>query len=1621
FSGHGSALAQAYNHMIMPLAHPRDKYTQVLWGIRDFQHRFGRRPEGLWLPETAVDLETLDIMAAMGIRFTILAPHQAQRVRKMGSRAWRDVAGARIDPSMPYRLRLPSGRTIDLFFYDGPISRAVAFEGLLANGETFARRLLSGFSDSRSWPQLMHIATDGETYGHHHRHGDMALAYALHHLESERLARITNYGEHLERFPPTHEVEIFEGSSWSCIHGVERWKSDCGCNSGMHGGWRQTWRAPLRQALDWLRDTLAPLYEERASTLLKDPWQARNEFIAVVLERTPDNVDRFFADHARTPLDQRQRVEALKLLELQRHAMLMYTSCGWFFDEISGIETVQVLQYAGRAIQLAREVLDRDLEGDFLGMLERAESNIPEHRNGAHVYEKFVKPAMVDLEKVGAHYAISSLFESYPDRADVSCYVVDRTHQHTLQAGKARLALGRATVTSRVTEESLAIVFGAVYFGDHAVNGGVKPFRDEASYQALLQEASEAFDRADLPQVLRVLDRHFDGATYSLKSLFRDEQRKILTPIVEATLAEAEAVYRQIYEHQAPLMRHLEELGMPVPRAFHTAAEVVLSTELRRASQQDDLDVDRIRRLLEEARRWNVALDQAGLGYILKQRMERMMERFQATVTDLPLLLKVEATADLIRAFALNVDLWKVQNIYYDLLQSVRSRLWKIVARQSETASTWLTHFTALGEKLGVRVEGTSLNEVHAAPTVAAVADEVAASLRIPSATYRLQLNAGFTFQDAEAIVPYLDDLGVTDCYLSPILKARPGSGHGYDICDHGEINPELGGSEALDRLASTLRARGMGIVLDTVPNHMAITDVGNAWWMDVLENGPGSTYAPYFDIDWRPATPELENKVLLPFLEDQYGNVLENGTLRVAYEDGAFFLYYHEMRLPLAPGTYTALLGHQLESLLARLGDDHEHVQELQSILTALSYLPDRTETAPERVAERNREKEVIKRRIAALYNASPEIRAAIDAAVHAFNGTVGDPESFHLLDALLDQQAYRLAFWRVATDEINYRRFFDISHLAAIRVEVPEVFRDTHDLILRLVAEGKVTGLRIDHPDGLWKPASYFRQLQEAYLVKRVFDRLAPVEANGERPLESVLQHPVATWLASRSQPPGASRPSWPLYVVAEKILCEGEPLPEDWAIYGTTGYDFLNDLNGLFVDSRNRGAFDEIYSRFVGVRYNYRNLVNSAKKMIMLVSLASEVNALSHQLERIVKRNRRYRDFTLNSLTFALREVIACLPVYRTYIDGDARVVPERDQAYIAAAVAEAKKRNPRTAEAIFDFIGETLLLRNLDQFRPEDRRPIVEFVMKFQQVTGPVMAKGVEDTAFYVYNRLVSLNEVGGNPEQFGLSPAAFHQQSLQRQRRWPHSLLATSTHDTKRSEDVRARINALSEMPEEWQAALDRWADTNAAKKVVVDGEMAPDRNDEYLLYQTLLGVWPSEPLTPEEFACFRQRIADYMHKATKEAKVHTSWVNPNEAYDAAVRSFVFNILPDDPQDAFLQDFLAVQRRVAFFGRLNSLAQVTLKLTAPGVPDLYQGTELWDFSLVDPDNRRPVDFERRRLLLGQIRERVERDGDLTRLVRELLEHAHDGRIKLYVTHRLLRYRRDRRDLFSKGEY
>jgi (1->4)-alpha-D-glucan 1-alpha-D-glucosylmutase len=884
---------------------------------------------------------------------------------------------------------------------------------------------------------------------------------------------------------------------------------------------------------------------------------------------------------------------------------------------------------------------------------------------------------------------------------------------------------------------------------------------------------------------------------------------------------------------------------------------------------------------------------------------------------------------------------------------------------------------------------------------------------KIPGATYRLQFSSRFTFQDATNIIGYLHDLGMSDIYASPYFKAKKGSLHGYDIVDHNSLNPEIGTQEDYRAMISELQRHGMGQVLDIVPNHMCIESPENAWWMDVLENGLSSPYAAYFDIDWSPVKKELKDKVLIPVLGGQYGTVLENQELKLAFEEGAFFVYYHEHKFPVLPETSVFLLEHRLEELKALLTEEDPAFTELLSIITALRHLPLSTETDPGRVAERYREKEVIKRRLRGLFARDDKVRTHLAENVRLFNGTKGDPGSFDLLDNLMSRQIYRLSHWQVATEEINYRRFFDINGLGAIHMEHPAVFAATHALIFRLVREKNVTGLRVDHPDGLYNPVEYFHWIQRGCFTQLMVAAengadggQAPPDMVAERERELAAQYDEAVL-----KDPGYR----PFYIIGEKILTKSERMPEDWPIQGTTGYVFLNSLNGIFIDSRNAKAFDVIYEKFIRAKTSLQDVISEKKKIVMRVALSGEVNTLGHYLNEISEGNRRTRDFTLNSFRRALVEVIAAFPVYRTYTN--TWQVSDRDIQYIELAVSRAGRRNPTISGSVFDFLKDVLLLRFPKDLSDGDKAKQFDFVMRFQQLTGPVMAKGVEDTAFYVYNRLVSLNEVGGMPDRFGTPLETFHGQNRERMKFWPQALITTATHDTKRSEDVRARINVLSEMPREWGDRVRAWARMNRKKKTVIDGVEAPDRNEEYLLYQTLVGAWPIGPKEGNVSADFIRRMKEYMLKASREAKVNTSWINPNREYEDALLAFIDVILRPGP---FLSDFLPFQRTISRAGLYNSLSQTLIKICAPGVPDFYQGSELYDFSLVDPDNRRPVDYEKRVAMLAELK-RKEAAMTGADLARELSRRMDDGSIKQYMIAKALNYRKANRALFEQGEY
>ncbi|MBL0420992.1 malto-oligosyltrehalose synthase [Ramlibacter sp. AW1] len=853
-----------------------------------------------------------------------------------------------------------------------------------------------------------------------------------------------------------------------------------------------------------------------------------------------------------------------------------------------------------------------------------------------------------------------------------------------------------------------------------------------------------------------------------------------------------------------------------------------------------------------------------------------------------------------------------------------------------------------------------------------------ACQARIPRATYRLQLHKDFGFDEAVRILPYLDRLGVSHLYCSPVQRARPGSTHGYDVVAHDEISPELGGEAGFQRLLAALRERGMGLLLDLVPNHMGVWGGDNAWWIDVLENGPASLYAQHFDIDWNPLNAELAGKLLVPLLGDHYGDVLERGDLALQLDAarGALSVHYFEHRLPLAPETYPLVL-----LPASRRLEDPDLAARLASIADAFGHLPGREADSDAARIERARDKELLKARLSRLLSREPAVAQALAQGVAGFNA----PDARDQLHQLVEAQAWRLAYWRVASDEINYRRFFDVGELAALRMERGEVFEATQDMALRLAAEGAVDGLRIDHPDGLYDPARYFRMLQEGYASRA---GLALTEEDE------------------------AGRPCRPLYVVAEKIAAGHEDVPESWHVHGTTGYRFANVVNGVMVDTTAQARFIQIWQRFTGERDSFDEVARVAKIDIMRTSLASELTTLSTELLRIARGHRRTRDYTLNALRRALADVVACLPVYRTYlVDGPSL----QDRRFVDWAVEAAMGHSEDADLSVFEFIRRTLLAQTLPDASPELAERVRRFARRMQQFSSPVAAKGVEDTAFYRWFPLSSLNEVGGEPAQFGMTVAQFHEASSDRCRRWPHTMLATATHDHKRSEDVRNRIDVLSEMPPVWRLALRRWRAMNrpVRERLMAAGapDDAPSAPDEYLLYQTLLGTLPLEGVDEG----YVERILGYMRKALREAKRRTRWTQPNEAYESAVTGFVQAILAPGADNAFLPDLQALARQVAWFGALNSLSTTLVKYTSPGVPDTYQGHETLNLTLVDPDNRRPVDYEG----LARVLDAFEATGEAG--AQALGESPLDGRAKLWITWRLLGLRRDKPELFRLGDY
>jgi (1->4)-alpha-D-glucan 1-alpha-D-glucosylmutase len=894
---------------------------------------------------------------------------------------------------------------------------------------------------------------------------------------------------------------------------------------------------------------------------------------------------------------------------------------------------------------------------------------------------------------------------------------------------------------------------------------------------------------------------------------------------------------------------------------------------------------------------------------------------------------------------------------------------------------------------------------IHEAPVLSIVRDPRAApAAEIPRATYRVQLNKSFTFKDLTAIIPYLRSLGISHVYCSPYFKARAGSVHGYDVVDHNQLNPEIGDRADFENFVATLRSHNMGHILDLVPNHVGIMGADNAWWMDVLENGQASKYADYFDIEWNPANPALQGKVLVPVLGDPYGVVLDKGELELKFEreSGSFAVFYHEHRMPIDPQTYP----HIIDRILAKT-----YSGELENLRRGFASLADRHEPTDAQVAERDEAKETLKRRFNVLCSQEPPVCEAIESVVRSFAGTPGDSGTFDALHELLEVQPYRLASWRVAPDEINYRRFFDVNDLAGLRVENLTVFENTHRLLFELIGEGKIDGLRVDHPDGLRDPEQYFQRVQ---------GRVAALKGSTQGAQGTEAANPGAIPVANPDPPDfgvAGQKRNLPIYLVAEKITASFEHMPQTWPVHGETGYHFANVVNRLLVDAATKLRMDRVYHAFIGQTLEWTNVAYDAQHMILRRSLASELSVVANQLTRIAQADRHTRDFTYNILRQTLAEVIACFPVYRTYVGNTAS---DTDKRYIDWAIAAARRRRTAGEAPAFDFVRAALLME-LPVATEALRRQLRNFAMKFQQVTAPITAKGVEDTALYRFNRLTSLNEVGGEPDAYGSTVRAFHADSQHRARFWPHEMLGTSTHDTKRSEDVRARISVLSEMTQVWRKMIERWTRINRLRKREVEGQPAPSLNDEYLLYQTLIGSWPLEELDEAALTAYRERIEAYMIKAAREAKSRTSWANVNAEYEEALLQYIRVLLEQRDGNLFLTDFIAFQRRISRFGLLNALSQTLCKLTAPGVPDIYQGNEIWDFSLVDPDNRRPVDYPKRRRMLAEL-EGIDMDVCVDRgLIKSLLDGIRDGRCKLFLTWKVLQFRRDHESLFRDGEY
>jgi (1->4)-alpha-D-glucan 1-alpha-D-glucosylmutase len=842
------------------------------------------------------------------------------------------------------------------------------------------------------------------------------------------------------------------------------------------------------------------------------------------------------------------------------------------------------------------------------------------------------------------------------------------------------------------------------------------------------------------------------------------------------------------------------------------------------------------------------------------------------------------------------------------------------------------------------------------------------------SATYRLQFNKDFTFQDATKLLDYFSELGITHLYASPILRSRPGSMHGYDVIDPTRLNPELGTEADFLALQTELRNRGMGLLLDIVPNHMSASSE-NSWWMDVLEHGPESAYASYFDVDWHPPSRTLDSKILLPVLGRPFAEVLEGGEFKLNFSDGRLFVQYFDSSFPLAPGTYAGILAKNIEHLRDKLGQESTAYQEYSGIVSAFSALPSPATVKPGESGEKRLHFEAQRERLRQLVNANADVDTFLQERLREFAGDANDPASFSPMERLLSEQFYVLSYWQNVNEEINYRRFFTITDLVGVRVEDPLVFDATHGLILRLARQDSVAGLRIDHIDGLRDPLAYLNRLRE------------------QLGNDSAGTRDVALFV--------------------EKILARTERLPLDWPVSGTTGYDFLNALNRMFVDPKGAKCIEEVYDRFVGKKLAYPDVLYQKKKLVMSTLLGVEMRSLAHQLTLLANKDRYARDLSRSDLTQALFETTAHVSVYRTYTRN--LEVSREDAKIVEQAIEEACARKFYLQPAHFEFIRDVLLVKNRPHLLPDQREARLNFVTRWQQFTGPIMAKAFEDTLLYAYSPLTSLNEVGGDPRPSAAVPDNFVRFIADRRKHWPNSMNATTTHDTKRSEDVRARISVLSEIPGQWKERLELWSKLNAKNKTQVDGQQVPDRNEELFLYQTLLGIWPTDG---REDATLVERLQAYAVKATREAMVHTRWTLPNTAHENALKNFVASILKPVKGDAFLRDFVPFQQSLAYSGMVNALTQTLVKIISPGIPDFYQGSELWDLRLVDPDNRRPVDFAQRTSMLAALKQRP---GQNVSFAAELTRNWQDGRIKLYAIWKALNFRRERSELFSKGDF